>query len=699
MPAAIGAVLFAIGAPLAVVNFVTIGFGATLISLGLGTGLSLASAALFGPKLGGAPRLKPSDGQQTIRQAVPPRWRHYGRVRVAGAQFWFDTEAAQGELFFGLCINEGLIAAFEAYHIDDSTVEIDGSGDVTTSPYSDITTKILTRLGEPTETAYSEINTDFAYANIRGDGVATVLGIFDNFATAEDQRENFPNSLPKLRVTIRASVVWDGRDESQIRTDPSTWQWSENPVICLLDYFLSSDGFGLPYDRFENSIDDWFDAANICEEQVWSAEDSQLEDRYRIAATYLFTEDPTDVVRRFEETFGGRTWQQRDGSIGIVTGKFKAPVVTIGDDAILRFNLERGEDRLSAVAGVRAQYMSPGNDYREQDATAWPDGETVLALTDKRVVNLQLTWTPSHGQARRLMQAVYERAQAKWSGQIITNLAGLRAFDERYIRLQIGELGIDETFEVDHYTLDLARLEVTLEVKSASDIADPVRATAVQQTGFHYRGSGHVESIGEASPGMDYLTVDDGFAAQVGDVVVWSMKAEPNPTYSLPAGWNAIHDSFLQFGLNPEAILWKVITQADIDAPAQPWTVVDVDRALMLWTAFEPPASGTATLDLLDLEDMQAGNPPPVTADATGITAPHIQISTHLAHSASKLASANWSGDTPDYTQSEQMDGDQDVAIVIKHKVFEAGPGVSVQADMNDEGLANSQLGFILKFI
>ena len=438
MPFAIAAALFAIGAPLAAVNFFAVAIGGSLLltlgfNVAVGIGLSLAANALFRPTLPTGAVQKPSDGQQTVRQAVPPRWKHYGKVRISGPLFWFESDVPNKDLYIGLALNQGRISSFEELHIDDNTVLVDGAGLVTTAPYSTVVTKIVTRLGVDPETAYSEIATAFGFTNIRGDGVATMLGVFRTFSAAESQQENYPNSLPKLRTTIKASVVWDPRDKTQIRTDESTWLWSENPPICLLDYMLSVDGFGIDYERIEPALADWIVAADICDEQIWSIEGRREENRYICAATYLLTDAPKDVLARLAETFDGRVWQRRDGAITVTAGKFFTPDVTLKDDAILGFSLERGLDRLNAAAGIRAQYMEPANDYRETDATPWPDAATVAALTDERVINQDYTWTPSHGQARRLMERSHGRAQAGWRGQVITSLSGLHAIDERVV--------------------------------------------------------------------------------------------------------------------------------------------------------------------------------------------------------------------------------------------------------------------------
>ncbi len=687
MPQSLALLLFTLGAPLAAVNFVVAGFGAALVNAAIGIGLSLAGI-LLRPQV---PRVSPSDAQQQIRQSVPPRWKHYGERRIAGPIFWYEAKESIKKLYVGLLLNQGRIDSVSSYHIDDKIVLLDGSGQVEQTPYSTRDTRLLVHLGVNPETNYADLSTQFGYDSVRGDGIASILGIFQNFGSTADQLENYPNGVPQLRVTIKASVVWNPRDAAQIRTDESTWIWSENPVVCLLDYLLSSDGFALSWDRIEANIDAWKAAADICDETVWSIEDSIYENRYRVSATYLFTDNPADVVARFAAAFDGRVWQRRDGTIGISAGQFTRPVITLDEQSILLFDMERGEDRLTAIAGIRAQYLSHYDDFREQDADPWPDASVVLALTDDRVVNLDLTWAPSHGQARRLMEREYERANGKWRGQIVTSLAGLRSIDERFVHIKLTELNIDDDFEIDHYSLNFERMEVTLDIRSAGAVADPVRPAA-GTSGLFYRGSGVVTDTG-SSVSMNYNTVLDGEAPRVGDLVIFAIRSVGLPTWSTPTGWTLVNLTTIGDGGETNADLFKEIEQSDIDDPDTPLGFIVVDT-IMHWIAFNPAAAGSPTDDFFASNVESVGNPEPVAADATGLVVPHIMVSAHGANTGVEF-DARWSTARPDFVLRDHFGA---ISQTMFFKVYPDGAGDDVLADMPDAGDRNFQRIYAVKY-
>jgi hypothetical protein len=458
----IGLLLFNAGVSLAVVNAVTLTIVPALINLGIGLAVSAAAAALQNRR---TPIIKPSDGQQEIRQEVPPRRKSYGTVRLSGPIFFSETVLASQELLYiGVLVNHGRIGSFIDYWIDDNQVEIDGSGNVTTAPYTDV--DILTRLGAAAETQYQQIEDNFAVSEFRGDGTASVLIIYDSFADAETQLENYPGGIPRFRTTISGSVVYDPRDQAQDTDDETTWESSDNPIVCLFTYcFLDPDGYGIPFSWVEDNLAEWEAAMDSCDEMVTLAS-AETEKRYRLAMSFDLTEDPKDVAQRILAACDGRMWPRRDGSMGISVGVFETPTITIGPEAIVGCEMQRGRDRLDKIMGVRAQYMSPDHDYLEQEADLWPNGADVVTLVEERIASLDLTMVPSHSQARRLMKREYVRNTGGWHGTVICNLAGIRARDERFIRLVVPALEIDESFELIDYLQDLDEYRVTLEVSA-----------------------------------------------------------------------------------------------------------------------------------------------------------------------------------------------------------------------------------------
>ena len=84
------------------------------------------------------------------------------------------------------------------------------------------------------------------------------------------------NSLPEVKVVIKGVKVYDprldstkGGSGSHRQDTASTWAYSDNSALCLLDYLRNSRyGKGLPNSAFESNYDTFKSSANTCETQV-----------------------------------------------------------------------------------------------------------------------------------------------------------------------------------------------------------------------------------------------------------------------------------------------------------------------------------------------------------------------------------------------------------------------------------------------
>lgn len=680
MPQAVGFALFQLGASLAVVNFVTIGLGATLINVAVGIGLSLVAGRLLRPDVPSAPELKPSDVQSPIRQAVPPRIRSYGTVRLAGVVFWREADEPNEILYLGQLVNAGRIGSFDQLLIDNRIVTIDGAGQVQTSPYNTVTTEILTRLGEDPETAYSEIETAFGYESVRGDGVASMLGRFESFASGQTQQENYPNVIPQLKATISASVVWDWRDPNQLREDDSTWEFSDNPVVCALDYLMHPDGFAIPWSRFESNISQWTAEADKCDVMIGD------EKRFRLALTYDYSQQPGQVLDQILRSCDAKVWPRSDGTIGIKVGVFDGSRVEIRSADVLGYRVTRGQDRLTAVAGVRATYMEPAQQYFEAEAQPWPSAAAVAALGEERVRRLDLAMVPSENQARRLMQIAYKRETAPVRLTMTTTLAGERCIDERWIRVDLPERNIAADFEIEDLQVDYNTGRCVMELVQHVPFVEEEAGTVDPDT-FRIAGRGAITWDG-MPPALDYDTVTAGEAPQVGDLVVWLVSGQV--TYTEQSGWTTVDETVYE-SLVTRIAFMKVVDSADLASPTSPLSGGSGSDGAAHWFAIRnftgTPAHGNFVSD-----SEPGAKPPALDFDLSAVAGPLVVLSWFSILEDSVLTSPKWIGDTPTAEVST-------IFVMSLAAVYDEGEtGPDLQLDMADEGSINVLGGFEVHF-
>jgi hypothetical protein len=282
--------------------------------------------------------------------------------------------------------------------------------------------------------------------------------------------------------------------------------------------------------------EDWIPAANICVQPI-PLKAGGTEARYVCAGGYELQAPPKDVLNAILATCDGETYQRDDGAIGIRVGSLVAPTVTISDDHILSYSsfIRGASDSISPVNVVTAKYTARNLDYQEADADPWRDEDSISETGREETRSLDLTWVQTHSQARRLMKIASRRFNPEWTGQIVTDLDGLRAYGERFINLQIGELGIDDPFEVTSFEILPGSMTMVIGVRSFDQLAydwDPV----------HEEGT--APNVADTTAGDDAIDDPDNVEATVATHVIsvtWDDSGRVDTTPALqyrtnPAG-------------------------------------------------------------------------------------------------------------------------------------------------------------------
>ena len=413
---------------------------------------------------------KPSDGQVATRQPIPPRRRSYGRVKVGGAIIF--SEVHDGKLYEVVAINQGEIDAIEEHWIGDIQVSLDGSGNAV--PIDSGNTafvnkgrkylQIFFELGTDSDLGFpvlaSVFPTKWSSAH-RALGVAKVL-IVSQQPDSRDYTQVFPAGRPVYRGVIRASKVWDPREVGQDKDDPSTWTWSENPVLHALDYHRHADGMALAH---LDSIlftpaalaEDWIPAADICDEAI-ALKGGGTDPRYACAGGYLLTQAPKDVLPQILATCDGQVFMRPDGAIGMRVGKAVTPGVVFGADEkhVIGYTGFRSGDDVFLVANeITAKFTGPDYDFQDTDVTPWRNEADITARGQVLTSEIDLTWVPYYPQARRLMKIEYYRKNPACVGQFRTDLYALNGFGSRYARVTLAEMDVaDQDFEMKAFEID-----------------------------------------------------------------------------------------------------------------------------------------------------------------------------------------------------------------------------------------------------
>lgn len=442
-------------------------------SISLGIGLNALSAALFKPKVP-----KPEDGTVNTAQAIPTRIRGYGRARLGGSYMFRESGPGEGNnegtAYQLLALHSGRIDAVERHWLHDEVVTIDGAGQVVDPSHFDDEVHIRYRMGETPETSYSQIVDNFPdlwTLDHRGDGIASAL-VTAKSVSAKNHQSRYPSGLPQYNGLLRMSRVWDPRDPEQNPGDPSTWKWSDNWALCIMDYLTHPDGLNLDMQTYVMpAIDEFIAAANVCDEAV-PLKNGGTEPRWRLNKFYQLDNDPADVLASFLLQGDGYLYLRTDGAIGIKAGRFETPTVTIPARHILDYTVPQNRVREDTINQILARYTSPDHDWTEVDAQEWNDEASITKLGRPYNTDLDLTGCISHGQTRRLMKRAIGKARAR-RGTVVTNAYGILAKGQRYINIEFGELNLGTiTAEVESLRVSLESCRVSIDWVEADPAID-----------------------------------------------------------------------------------------------------------------------------------------------------------------------------------------------------------------------------------
>jgi hypothetical protein len=257
------------------------------------------------------------------------------------------------------------------------------------------------------------------------------------------------------------------------------------------------DGMRLPESLFTTPLAQagWVAAYNRSNEGV-AISAGGTEPRYRLWGSYQLNERPADVLGRMLACCDGRLVPTPDGGLTLDVGAWAEPSVILTTDSITGFSeVGRGRDVMTSANTIRATFLDPNQDYQSTDADPWAD-ENDVSERGEEAKDVQFNMAPSHSQARRLMKLEWFRANPNWVGTFNTNLMGLAAFGERFVRIQYPLFGINSVFEVIDFKFILGEGGILL--------GATIQVQSMPQTAYQW----DVSQEGTA-PVSDSSTVDD----------------------------------------------------------------------------------------------------------------------------------------------------------------------------------------------
>ena len=207
----------------------------------------------------------------------------YGQRKVGGTGVFMETSGTDNEflyMIFALC--EGGVESCEQIYIDDKLVTWSGTlthgtertvGSGDSNFYKDSESKISVTWydGRDDQTYNTTVGALSSWtSNHRLRGVSYLALKFKWHMDAF-------MAIPDVKAVIKGRKVYDpnldgtktGGSGSHREDTDSTWAWSNNPVLCTLDYMRNTRfGLGIANSYFDGDYADWQTAADVCDTDV-----------------------------------------------------------------------------------------------------------------------------------------------------------------------------------------------------------------------------------------------------------------------------------------------------------------------------------------------------------------------------------------------------------------------------------------------
>lgn len=446
-------------------------------------------------------RLQPDSPKQVI----------YGRTRVGGAITYIESVDNNSNLLQVICIAGHPVEEIEDIYVNDTRVAKanvgSGSvlgGDVDHPDWVDGSIKVVKVFkgngsnntnALATLYSYTDNSTDVNSTDFTGNGTSF---LFTNF---EYSKNVFTNGIPTINAVVKGRKIYDPRKDSTSdaydaslgvsthrKTTESTWEYSNNPALCILDYLTQEHGLNVGYDEIDDV--EWATEADICEEQVTEYSEGEavwLNDRYNLNGVFTRDMAPQEIIPAMLSSCAGSLFYAQ-GKWVLRVGEYRTPISPVFDEGDLRgpMSIDTKTSRRDLYNSVTGK-VSAEFDFTDPSTSSEIDfiptdypmvTSSVLEAEDGGVRNtleLPLPFTTDLLQAQRIAKQTLFRTREQI---VVSARFGLKAFQARVgdnIKLTNSRMGWNEkVFEVVSWKFaygEGAALEVDLTLKENSEDA------------------------------------------------------------------------------------------------------------------------------------------------------------------------------------------------------------------------------------
>ncbi len=317
----------------------------------------------------------------------------YGQRKVGGVGVFIETSGTDNEyLYMIFTLAEGICNSCEKLYIDDKEVTLSGAlthGVTRTVASSDSN---FYKADPNDESSSAESLMSVTWYDGRDDQTYdTTVGALSNWTSNHRLRgisylamkfkwnQDAYMGIPNINALIKGRKVYDpnldgtktGGSGSHREDTASTWAWSDNPVLCTLDYMRNSRyGMGIANSYFDDNYADWQTAADVCDTDVTpygSASAIDLLDCHYVLDT---KNKCIDNLKNLVSGFKGYI-NYSNGEYKVLAESTGSASISLTEDNILGGISVQSLDRNARYNRVIVTFINPDKNY-QSDEVQWP---------------------------------------------------------------------------------------------------------------------------------------------------------------------------------------------------------------------------------------------------------------------------------------------------------------------------------------
>ena len=319
-----------------------------------------------------------------------------GTRKVGGNVVFLETSGTDNQyLYMAVVLSEGEINGVTSLFVNDNQVTLSGTltdGTQRTVASSDVNffdeSSLITveaHFGTDSQSASTLLSTLTSWtSNHRLRGLAYLAIRF------EWNADKF-GSLPQVQAIVQGKKVYNPNLDGTLtggsgshRADTSTtWEYSDNPILQLLDYLRNERfGMGIPNSYFDSNFADWQTATDVCDTNITpfsGASQIDLMDSHTVVDTSV---KAIDNVKNFVR--GSRSYLNfSGGKYNILVESTGSASITLTEDNIIGGISIQSKNKNSRYNRVIVNFTNPDKNFQSDTAQFPPVDETGLASADQ----------------------------------------------------------------------------------------------------------------------------------------------------------------------------------------------------------------------------------------------------------------------------------------------------------------------------